>query len=133
MHLSLSPAVFENVGGEQLDLNLSVMRTLGRIAFCGSISQYNTNEPYAIKNIANLIKQQVRLEGFIVTTYQSRWPEALKQIKEWVASGKLSRQYDIVEGGPVRVNRVEAPSMVSSWRERKRVTHIRTAATALPC
>jgi NADPH-dependent curcumin reductase CurA len=91
--------VFENVGGQQLDDNLLLMRPFGRIAFCGSISQYNAEEPYAIRNYSAIVAMRIRLEGFIVLDHQKEYPKAIKELNQWVKEGKLEREYYLVEGG----------------------------------
>ena len=42
---------FDNVGGEILDLALARMKLFGRIVVCGMISDYNSAEPYRVKNL----------------------------------------------------------------------------------
>jgi NADPH-dependent curcumin reductase CurA len=91
--------VFENVGGEQLDLNLSLMRPFGRIAFCGSISQYNSAQTDPIYNYPSIVRMRLRVQGFIVTDFAAEFPKALKEMGEWVQQGKLGQHYHLVEGG----------------------------------
>ncbi|UZJ56644.1 hypothetical protein CBS101457_005964 [Exobasidium rhododendri] len=91
--------VFENVGGSQLDLNLGLMRPFGRIAFCGSISQYNSAEPYRIGNYQSIVGMRIRLEGFIVFDFAKENPKAIKEMNQWIKEGKLVRHYHLIEGG----------------------------------
>lgn len=91
--------VFENVGGEQLDLNLTLMRPFGRIAFCGSISQYNGDAPYALRNYTSIVAMRIRFEGFIVFDFAKEYPKAIKELNQWIKEGKVTRQYYMVEGG----------------------------------
>lgn len=91
--------VFENVGGPQLDLNLSLMRPFGRIAFCGSISQYNSEDPYRISNYQSIVSMRIRLEGFIVFDFAKEYPKAIKDMNQWIKEDRLIRHYHMVEGG----------------------------------
>ena len=91
--------VFENVGGEQLDLSLSLMRPFARIAFCGSISQYNAAEPYRLGNYMSIIGMRIKLEGFIVMDYAKDFAAAIGEMNKWVKDGKLVRHYHLYEGG----------------------------------
>lgn len=91
--------VFENVGGPQLDLNLTLMRPFGRVAFCGSISQYNSAEPYRIQNYQSIVGMRIRLEGFIVFDFAKENTKAIKEMNQWVKEGLLIRQYHMIEGG----------------------------------
>jgi NADPH-dependent curcumin reductase CurA len=89
---------FENVGGEILDNVLRRMNPFGRIPLCGLIASYNATEPQGIKNVGFLLTMRLKLQGFIVSEYPQFWPEALKQLTQWVAEGKLKYRETINEG-----------------------------------
>ncbi|THH30016.1 hypothetical protein EUX98_g4168 [Antrodiella citrinella] len=55
---------FDNVGGEILDLVMTQMNQLGRIALCGTLSRINGKEPPGLKNYMHLILQSAKIEGF---------------------------------------------------------------------
>jgi NADPH-dependent curcumin reductase CurA len=38
------------------------------------------------------------MEGMVVTDYVQRYPEALREMAGWLASGQLKSREDIVEG-----------------------------------
>ncbi|MCX6587420.1 MAG: NADP-dependent oxidoreductase [Acidobacteria bacterium] len=91
--------VFENVGGEVLDACLGRLALRGRVVLCGLISQYNaTAPPPGPRNLANLLMQRGRMEGFIVLDFLERAGEAMARLGEWVAAGKLRYATDIVDG-----------------------------------
>ena len=89
---------FENVGGEILDTVLRRLNANARIPLCGLISQYNATDPYGVKNLASLLVNRVKLEGFIVSDRMQRWPVALPELAGWVASGKIKYRETITEG-----------------------------------
>jgi NADPH-dependent curcumin reductase CurA len=60
---------FDNVGGEQLDLMLTRLKTYGRVSACGSISGYNSSDKPGLKNWFEVIMQRLQIKGFIVTDY----------------------------------------------------------------
>jgi NADPH-dependent curcumin reductase CurA len=91
--------VFENVGGPQLDLNLGLMKPFGRIAFCGSISGYNSAQAEPIRNYTSIVSMRLRVQGFIVMDFAAEYPKALKEMSEWIQQGKLGQHYHLVEGG----------------------------------
>jgi NADPH-dependent curcumin reductase CurA len=39
------------------------------------------------------------MEGFIVFDYASKYPEARKELAQWLSEGKLKREETIVKGG----------------------------------
>jgi NADPH-dependent curcumin reductase CurA len=81
---------FENVGGEHLDAALAAARPFGRFALCGMISQYNeTGTPRGPSNIFLAIGKSLRLQGFIVSNHADMMPAFLKDMSEWITSGKM--------------------------------------------
>lgn len=101
---------FENVGGEILDSVLALINLGARISLCGMISQYNATEqmpgPY---NLWMLIVRRARIEGFLVTDYMDRAPEAMTQLGRWLMAGKIKYRVDVVEGldqAPRAVNKL---------------------------
>ena len=73
------------VGGEWFETVLANMNTFGRVAVCGAISQYNLTEPPKFRPVSGLILlHQLRVEGFNVTRWLSKWPDAFKELAKWV-------------------------------------------------
>lgn len=92
---------FENVGGDILDACLGRLALRGRVVLCGMISQYNaTRPPAGPKNLANVLMQRGRIEGFIVLDYLPRAAEAFAQLGAWLAAGQLRYATDVVDGLP---------------------------------
>lgn len=90
---------FENVGGEILDTALLQMNVHGRIALCGLISGYTAAEaPPGPKNIRAVLTQRLRLQGLIVFDWADRIPEAIEQLGNWHADGRLKIREDIQSG-----------------------------------
>ncbi len=93
-------ANFENVGGEILDTVLMQMNVFGRVALCGLISTYTaTGVPAGPKNIRAVLTQRLRMQGLIVFDWADRIPEAIAQLGEWHAAGRLKIREDVREGG----------------------------------
>ena len=91
--------VFENVGGEILDASLTLINIGARISLCGLISQYNATEPVPGPYMfQNLLMKRAMVKGFIVTDYMPRFGEAIAQLGQWMAEGRLQYRVDIVEG-----------------------------------
>lgn len=90
---------FDNVGGEVLDLALSQAKPHSCFVICGAISQYNSANPQGPKNYRNIISMRIRMEGFIVFDYAKQYPEARKQLSQWLEEGKIQRKETIVKGG----------------------------------
>ncbi|PVH99484.1 NAD(P)-binding protein [Periconia macrospinosa] len=92
---------FDNVGGEILDLALTKAKPFARFVMCGAISQYNSNKSqiHGLKNYTMIISMRIRMQGFIVFDYQKQYPQARKELAQWLSEGKLKRKEHIVQGG----------------------------------
>ncbi|CAK1357429.1 putative NADP-dependent oxidoreductase [Cercospora beticola] len=90
---------FDNVGGEVLDLALSRAKEHSRFVMCGGISQYNTKNPQGPKNYLMIVSMRIRMEGFVVFDYEKQYPQAKRELAQWVAEGKIKRQETIIKGG----------------------------------
>lgn len=89
---------FDNVGGEILDTVFEQINVFARIPLCGLISQYNTVEPYRLRNIGSLLTNRVTVQGFIVSDHMELWPQALQELSTLVAAGRLKYRESIVQG-----------------------------------
>ncbi|QIL77032.1 NADP-dependent oxidoreductase [Hymenobacter sp. HDW8] len=90
---------FDNVGGIISDAVYNLLNKHARIALCGQISSYNATEaPVGPRPEGKLLVTSSRLQGFIVSDYLPRWPEAMQQLSEWYQQGHLQYQETITEG-----------------------------------
>ena len=89
---------FDNVGGEILDTVLTQLNAFARIPLCGIVSQYNSIEPYALRNYGSLLTNRVKLQGFIVGEHTNLWPQAMQELGQLVASGQLKYRETVAEG-----------------------------------
>ena len=88
---------FENVGGLVLDAVLSRMNAFGRIALCGMIAGYD-GAPLPLTYPALILMSRLKVQGFIVSEHMEVWPEALTELGQLVASGKLQPRESIAQG-----------------------------------
>ncbi|MFN7988038.1 MAG: NADP-dependent oxidoreductase [Thermoanaerobaculia bacterium] len=90
---------FDNVGGEILDIVLSLLARRARISICGAISQYNSLEGVqGPRNYLSLLVNSARMEGFVVFNYAARYAEGFRAIAGWLAEGRLKAREDVVDG-----------------------------------
>jgi NADPH-dependent curcumin reductase CurA len=88
---------FDNVGGRILDGVMARMNAFGRIAVCGVISAYD-GKPLPLKSPQLILLSRLRLEGFIVSEHMDVWPQALRELGEGVASGRIRYRETIAHG-----------------------------------
>lgn len=89
---------FENVGGKMLDAVLLNMKTHGRIAVCGMISQYNLEQPEGVHNLFTLVTKRIRMEGFTVLDYYHLYQKFVDMVLPLIKEGKINYVEDIAEG-----------------------------------
>lgn len=88
---------FENVGGEVMNEVLSRMNLGGRVVVCGFISSYMQGG-FAQINLATVIVKRLRVQGFLIFDYASRFMEAATQLGQWKMFGKIKDRETVVEG-----------------------------------
>lgn len=92
---------WDNIGGWTLEIALSRAAKFARYVICGGMAQYNLpeSERQGIKNIIEIAKQRVRVEGFVVMDHIEDVPEARATLLQWIAEGELKTKETIVKGG----------------------------------
>lgn len=88
---------FENVGGVILDAVMLRMNAFGRIAMCGMISGYN-GAPIPMANPSLILVSRLKIQGFIVSEHMALWPQALQELGQGVAGGRIRYRESIAEG-----------------------------------
>lgn len=90
---------FDNVGGEQLEILIDAAARQGRIALCGAIALYDSeNYRAGPRNLFAAIEKHVSLTGFNAGFYFPRAPEIIADLAAAEAEGALTDAETIVEG-----------------------------------
>ena len=90
---------FDNVGGAITDAALRRINTHARIALCGQTSQNNLEEvELGPRGLSQLIVKQAKMQGFLVSSYSARFPEALEQLALWQKQGRIRYREDVAQG-----------------------------------
>jgi NADPH-dependent curcumin reductase len=88
---------FENVGGENMNTVLGLMNLHGRVVLCGLISGYTKQDP-GLSSFGTILVKRLRVQGFILLDYVSRFMEAATQLGQWKMFGKIKDRETILEG-----------------------------------
>jgi NADPH-dependent curcumin reductase CurA len=89
---------FDNVGGEHLVAALDALRQNGRVALCGMISQFDTDEPRpSIDHLIQAVLKRITLRGFIVRDHEDLRPEFERRVAGWLRSGELVAKQTVVD------------------------------------
>jgi NADPH-dependent curcumin reductase CurA len=89
---------FDNVGGPQLEAALNAMKTFGRIALCGMISQYNESGVSGPGNIVQILAKRLTVRGFILGDHEDERPAFERDVRDWIKSGQLKWQQTVEHG-----------------------------------
>uniref|UniRef100_UPI000DD45FFE NADP-dependent oxidoreductase n=1 Tax=Lentzea terrae TaxID=2200761 RepID=UPI000DD45FFE len=90
---------FDNVGGEQLAAALHALRTGGRIALCGMMSQFGGGRRTVdINHLIQAVLKRLTLCGFIVRDHDDLRPEFEQRVAGWLRSGRIVARETVVDG-----------------------------------
>ena len=90
---------FDNVGGEHLEAAIGVLNQHGRVAMCGSISNYNATEPPpGPTNLHEVVKKRLTLRGFIVRDHGHLMPDFVREVGTWLSEDRIKYRETVVEG-----------------------------------
>jgi NADPH-dependent curcumin reductase CurA len=90
---------FDNVGGEQLAAALHALRTGGRVALCGMMSQFGgERRPVDINQLIQAVLKRLTLRGFIVRDHDDLRPEFERRVTHWLAEGRITARETVVDG-----------------------------------
>ena len=90
--------VFENVGGQPLDLALRRLNPFARLAICGMVASGYDGTPTPFSDISNILTMRAMMQGFIVSEHIDIWPQALAELAGHVAAGRIKYRESVVEG-----------------------------------
>ena len=89
--------VFENVGGAVLDGSLARMNPFGRVVICGVIAGYS-GQDISLKNVRSILVNRLRVQGFIVSDHPEIWSQAVDELREHVAAGRIRYRETVAQG-----------------------------------
>ena len=88
---------YENVGGEIMEAVLNRMNLHGRVVLCGLISGYTKGDP-GMASFGVVLVKRLKVQGFIILDYASRFTEAATELGKWRMMRKLKDRETVVEG-----------------------------------
>jgi NADPH-dependent curcumin reductase CurA len=70
-----------------------------RMPICGMISLYNATGPSpGPNNMTNIIGRRIKIQGFIVSDFGATYPEFVKEMAGWIASGQIKYEETVMNG-----------------------------------
>jgi len=90
---------FDNVGGDHLGAALATLRRWGRVAMCGSVSDYDRSEPQpGPTNLFQIVANDLTVRGFRASSHLDRLVDSSRELGQWLADGRLHYRETIVDG-----------------------------------
>lgn len=90
---------YDNVGVPILDFALRHINECATIVLCGAITQINNlNQVVGPSQYLKIAERNANLKGFTSYFYRDRFPEAVNQLRQWLASGEI-HYYEQLEHG----------------------------------
>jgi NADPH-dependent curcumin reductase CurA len=89
---------FENVGGAVQQTVWPLLNDFARIPVCGLIAQYNATTPMPGPDMFSVLRKRLLLRGFIVSDFAAKQGDFLRDVGEWVRSGRIKYREDVVDG-----------------------------------
>ena len=88
---------FDSVGGDHLEAALAQLNRGGRVAICGSISEYES-APKGPRNLFLAVAKDLTLRGFRGSSNLHLLPELQRRMAEWLRTGALVHRETVFEG-----------------------------------
>ena len=89
---------FDNVGGDHFDAALLAARLHARFAICGMIDIYNDGKPQSLNYLFKVIGARIAIKGFLVSDHLAGVADFYRDMGQWQAAGKLSREETVHDG-----------------------------------
>ncbi|KAF9099636.1 hypothetical protein BGX29_007020 [Mortierella sp. GBA35] len=90
---------YDNVGGEQLEAALEVLKQHGRVVVSGMIDDYSRSVPYHIKNLVLIFQKRIKIEGFLCLDFEKEIrPRMMEDVTSWLLDGDIVCLEDVTEG-----------------------------------
>ncbi|KAL2344034.1 hypothetical protein Fmac_005319 [Flemingia macrophylla] len=86
---------FDNVGGEMLEAAIVNMKTFGRVAVCGVISEYTNTGMRASPNMLDVVYKRISIKGFLAADFLNVFEDFFIKTLDYIRSGKLKVIEDV--------------------------------------
>lgn len=90
---------FDNTSGPISDAVMRNLAQRARVVICGTASLSSWDPwPSGPRVERHLLVKRARMEGFLLFDWMERYGEAVAQLADWVRSGRLKYQEDVLDG-----------------------------------
>ena len=80
---------FDNVGGDHLEAAIGALRRFGRVAICGTISEYDDAvPPPGPSNLFLMVAKDLTIRGFRGSSYVHLFAEMSREMGRWLGKAE---------------------------------------------
>lgn len=91
--------LFDNTGGDMLDMLVRRMATRGRVIQCGTASVASwTPPPTGLRNEREVLTRRLTWSGFVIFDHRDRFEQSASVLADWYLSGRINVEVDITSG-----------------------------------
>lgn len=90
---------FDNTSGAISDAVMRHLNVGARVVVCGTAAVSSWDPvPLGPRVTRQLLVKRARMQGFLIFDWVQRFPEALRELTNWLRSGELRYREDVLEG-----------------------------------
>lgn len=89
---------FDNVGAEMLEAAVANMKTFGRVAVSGVISEYTDAAKRAAPNMLDVVYKRITVSGFLVSDHMNLFADFISMTADHLRKGEIRVLEDISQG-----------------------------------
>ncbi|MGI4832441.1 MAG: NADP-dependent oxidoreductase [Janthinobacterium lividum] len=91
---------FDNVGGDISAAVLPLIQLHARVVVCGQIATYNAadSNQTGFNFLPLVLNKAARVQGYHVSDYPDRFPEAVQQLTAWYRQGQVTIAETVLDG-----------------------------------
>jgi NADPH-dependent curcumin reductase CurA len=90
---------FDCVGGDHLEAAIGALRKNGRVAMCGTISEYDAaTPPPGPSNLFLCVAKDLTIRGFRGSSYARLMGDMMRDVGRWLHEGRIKYRETVVEG-----------------------------------
>ncbi|KAF9896693.1 hypothetical protein BX616_006940 [Lobosporangium transversale] len=90
---------YDLVGDDTTEIVLDLLNPRGRVLAVGALAYHQNTEPYAPKNLINILFKELRYEGYLVFSHYERFGKFLEELTPLVANGEVKYKDAVLKHG----------------------------------
>ncbi|KAF9192845.1 hypothetical protein BGZ51_004608 [Haplosporangium sp. Z 767] len=90
---------YDLVGDDTTEIVLDLLNPHGRVLAVGILAHHQNQEPYALRNVVNILVKQLRYEGYTLFERYGYFPQFWQEVTPLVAKGEIKYTDTVLKQG----------------------------------